>query len=230
MDKPYTKSIFMVGGFDMEILNEISEKLQAGAASKVRELVTKALSDGIDVKEILNSLISGMNIVGIKFKNNEVYVPEVLIAARAMNAGLDILKPILTETGVKPLGKAVIGTVAGDLHDIGKNLVKMMMVGAGLEVIDLGTDVSAEKFVTAVKEHNPDAVCMSALLTTTMPGMKKTIEALEREGLRDKVIVMIGGAPVTSSYAKEISADIYTPDAATAAEKAKEAILKKKIA
>lgn len=209
----------------MEILNEISSKLQAGAAKKVRELVTQALEENIDVKEILESLISGMNVIGVKFKNNEVYVPEVLIAARAMNAGLEIIKPILSETGVKPIGKVIIGTVAGDLHDIGKNLVKMMMVGAGLEVIDLGVDVSPEKYVAAVKEHNPDILCMSALLTTTMPSMKNTIEALEKEGLKTNVITMIGGAPVTGNYAKEIRADIYTPDAATAAEKAKEAIL-----
>lgn len=211
----------------MEILDEISEKLQAGAAPKVRQLVSDALNQGIDVKEILDALIGAMGIVGVKFKNNEVYVPEVLIAARAMNAGLEILKPILTETGIKPIGKVIIGTVAGDLHDIGKNLVKMMMVGAGLEVIDLGVDVAPQKFVSAVKEYNPDIVAMSALLTTTMPGMKKTLEALEKEGLRSKLTVMIGGAPVTENYAKEISADIYTPDAASAAEKAREAITKK---
>jgi len=214
----------------MEILQEISEKLQAGAAPKVRELVTKALDDGIDVKEILDSLINAMVIVGVKFKNNEVYVPEVLIAARAMNAGLDILKPILTETGIKPIGKAVIGTVSGDLHDIGKNLVKMMMVGAGIEVIDLGVDVSTEKFIAAVKEHKPDLVCMSALLTTTMPAMKKVIDAIESEGLRGNVAIMVGGAPVTSSFAKEINADAYSPDAATAAETAKEIVLNKKTA
>lgn len=211
----------------MEILDEISAKLQAGSAKKVRELVTEALAQNVNVEEILGSLIGGMSIIGVKFKNNEVYVPEVLIAARAMNAGLEIIKPILTETGVKPIGKVLIGTVSGDLHDIGKNLVKMMMVGAGLEVIDLGVDVSPEKFVQAVQEHNPEIVCMSALLTTTMPSMKLSIEALSNAGLRESVIVMIGGAPVTTNYAKEIGADIYTPDAATAAEKAKEAILAK---
>lgn len=214
----------------MELLNEISLKLQAGSAPKVRELVTEAMNQGIDVKEILNALIGGMNVIGVKFKNNEVYVPEVLIAARAMNAGLEIIRPILTETGVKPIGKVLIGTVAGDLHDIGKNLVRMMMVGAGLEVIDLGVDVSPEKFVEAVKEHNPDIIAMSALLTTTMPGMKKTIDVLESEGLRAKLTVMVGGAPVTANFAKEITADIYTPDAATAAEKAKEAVINKKSA
>lgn len=211
----------------MELLNEISLKLQAGAAKKVRELVTQAVEENVDVKEIMNSLIDGMNVVGVKFKNNEVYVPEVLIAARAMNAGLDIIKPILTETGIKPVGKVVIGTVAGDLHDIGKNLVKMMMVGAGLEVVDIGVDVSAEKFVDAINEHNPDIVCMSALLTTTMPSIKTTIEAFEKAGIKSNIITMIGGAPVTSNYAKEIGADYYTPDAATAAERAKEVILAK---
>jgi len=211
----------------MAILNEISEKLQAGAAPKVRELVTTALNQGEDVKEILNALISGMGVIGVKFKNNEVYVPEVLIAARAMHAGLDILKPVLTETGIKPIGKAVLGTVAGDLHDIGKNLVKMMMIGAGLEVIDIGVDASPEKFVEATKEHNPQLVCMSALLTTTMPAMKRTIEALEKEGLRSNVTIMIGGAPVTANFAKEINADIYAPDAASAAERAKEVVLSK---
>lgn len=213
----------------MEILNEISQKLQAGSAPKVRELVTKALQEEVAVEQILEALISAMDIVGVKFKNNEVYVPEVLIAARAMNAGLDIIKPILSETGIKPIGKVVIGTVAGDLHDIGKNLVKMMMVGAGLEVIDLGVDVQAEKYVAAVKEHNADIVCMSALLTTTMPSMKTVIEALEKEGLAGNVVTMIGGAPVTGNYAKEIGADIYTPDAATAAATAKAAILNKKV-
>ena len=211
----------------MEILDEISAKLQAGSAKKVRELVTEALAQNVNVEEILGSLIGGMSIIGVKFKNNEVYVPEVLIAARAMNAGLEIIKPILSETGVKPIGKVLIGTVSGDLHDIGKNLVKMMMVGAGLEVVDLGVDVSPEKFVQAVQEHSPEIVCMSALLTTTMPSMKISIEALSNAGVRDNIIIMIGGAPVTDNYAKEIGADIYTPDAATAAEKAKEAILAK---
>lgn len=205
----------------MEILNQISENLQRGAAPKVRELVSQSLEQGIEASKIMDSLIDGMNIIGIKFKNNEVYVPEVLIAARAMNAGLDIIRPILEESGIEPLGKVIIGTVAGDLHDIGKNLVKMMMVGAGLEVIDLGVDVTPEKYLDAVKQYNPNIVCMSALLTTTMPSMQKTVESLVSEGYRDKVKVMIGGAPVTDNYAKEIGADYYTPDAATAAEVAK---------
>ena len=208
----------------MEILKQISENLQRWAAPKVRELVTQSLEENISAEDIMSSLIDGMNVIGVKFKNNEVYVPEVLIAARAMNAGLDIIRPILEESGVKAIGKVIIGTVAGDLHDIGKNLVKMMMVGAGLEVIDLGVDVTPEKFVAGVKEHSPNIVAMSALLTTTMPSMQKTVEALKAEGLRDSVTVMIGGAPVTDNYAKEIGADSYTPDAATAAEVAKELV------
>lgn len=168
-----------------------------------------------------DALIQAMSVVGEKFKNNEIYVPEVLIAARAMKAALEVLKPILTETGVKPIGKVVIGTVKGDLHDIGKNLVAMMMTGAGLEVIDLGVDVAPEKFCEAVKNHNPQIVAMSALLTTTMPNMKTTIEKLQEQGLRDKVKVIVGGAPVTESFAKSIGADGYAPDAASAAELAK---------
>ncbi|AEM79468.1 corrinoid protein [Thermoanaerobacter wiegelii] len=206
----------------MEILKEISEALQVGNAKKVKELVQKALDDGIRPNDILNNgLIEGMSIVGVKFKNNEIYVPEVLIAARAMQAGMDVLKPLLTASGVEPIGKVVIGTVQGDLHDIGKNLVKMMMQGAGFEVIDLGVDVSAEKFIEAVNEYNPNIVAMSALLTTTMIQMKNVIEALKNAGLRDKVKVMVGGAPVTANFAKEIGADGYAKDAAEAAELAK---------
>lgn len=212
----------------MEILKEISEALQVGNAKKVKDLVQKALDDGIQPNEILtNGLIDGMSIVGVKFKNNEIYVPEVLIAARAMQAGMDILKPLLTASGVKPIGKVVIGTVKGDLHDIGKNLVRMMMQGAGLEVIDLGVDVPPEKFVDAAKENNADIVALSALLTTTMPGMKNVIAALEEAGIRDKVKVMIGGAPVTQNYADEIGADGYARDAASAAEMAREFVLNK---
>ncbi|MEZ0536723.1 B12-binding domain-containing protein [Caldicellulosiruptoraceae bacterium PP1] len=203
----------------MSILQNISELVQKGNAKLVPEKVKEALSQGLSAEQILNDgLVAAMSIVGEKFKNNEIYVPEVLIAARAMKAGLEILKPILTETGVKPIGKVVIGTVKGDLHDIGKNLVAMMMIGAGLEVIDLGVDVSAEKFCNAIKEHNPQIVAMSALLTTTMPQMKTIIEKIKQEGLRDKVKIMVGGAPVTESYANSIGADAYTPDAASAAQ------------
>ena len=207
----------------MSILKEISENLQKGAAKVVAAKVEEALNQGINPEIILNEgLIDGMSVIGVKFKNNEVYVPEVLIAARAMYAGIEILKPKLVESGVKPLGKVAIGTVKGDLHDIGKNLVSMMMTGAGLEVIDLGIDVPPEKFIDAVKRQGAQIVALSALLTTTMPEQKNVIEALKASGLRDKVKVMVGGAPVTESYAREIGADAYAPDAASAADAAKE--------
>lgn len=206
-------------------LNEISEALQRGNADKVEKLVKQALEEEIAPKDILeNGLIEGMNIIGIKFKNNEVYVPEVLIAARAMHAGMDVLKPKLIEAGVKNIGKVVIGTVKGDLHDIGKNLVKMMLEGAGFEVIDLGVDVSSETFVSAVKKYQPDILGMSALLTTTMINMGEVIKALQSANLREKVKVMIGGAPITKNYAEQIGADGYSPDAASAADDAKEFI------
>jgi len=203
-------------------LDDISKALQGGDAEKVSELVRQALQEDIVPKKILEEgLIQGMSIIGEKFKKNEVYVPEVLIAARAMHAGMDVLKPKLTETGVKNIGKVVMGTVKGDLHDIGKNLVRMMLEGAGFEVIDLGVDVSEEKFVEAVKAHQPNIVGMSALLTTTMVNIPEVIKALEAAGLRDKVRVMVGGAPITQNYADQIGADGYSPDAASAADKAK---------
>ncbi len=203
-------------------LNDISEALQRGKADKLSELVKQALAEGIAPKNILEEgLIHGMSIIGKKFKKNEVYVPEVLIAARAMHAGMDILRPKLVETGVKNIGKVAIGTVKGDLHDIGKNLVKMMLEGGGFEVIDLGTDVSVDKFVEAVKVDQPDIVGMSALLTTTMVNMPEVVKALEAAGLRDKVKIMIGGAPITQNYADQIGADSYSPDAASAVDNAK---------
>ncbi len=206
----------------MSILLEISEKLQAGRAKVVKELVTQAMAEGVAVKDILEKgLLAGMNIVGEKFKNNEVYVPEVLIAARAMNAGVEILKPALVEDGVESTGKVVLGTVKGDLHDIGKNLVRMMMEGKGLEVIDLGVDVSAEKFIETAQEQGCDVICCSALLTTTMNEMKAVIEKLTEMGLRDKFKVMIGGAPVTDTFCQNIGADAYTADATSAANKAR---------
>ncbi|GMQ60107.1 corrinoid protein [Vallitalea sediminicola] len=208
-----------------ELLQTISEKLQKGKMPEVVSLTEQAISEGLNPADILNGLLDGMGVIGEKFKKNEVFVPEVLIAARAMNAGLDVIKPLLEEQGIEPVGKVIIGTVKGDLHDIGKNLVRMMMVGAGLEVIDLGVDVSPEKYIAAVEENNPDIIAMSALLTTTMPNMKAVIDALEEKGLRDKVKVMIGGAPVTDNFAEEIGADRYTVDAASAAEVAKELIL-----
>jgi len=203
-------------------LKNVSEALQRGDAEKVAELVKQALEENLLPKDILeNGLIKGMDIIGAKFKKNEVYVPEVLIAARAMHAGMDVLRPKLVETGVKNIGKVAIGTVKGDLHDIGKNLVKMMLEGAGFEVVDLGVDVSVDKFVEAVKEHQPNIIGMSALLTTTMVNMPEVIKALDIAGLRDKVKVMVGGAPITQNYANQIGADGYSPDAASAADKAK---------
>ncbi len=201
----------------MEILNEISTLLQKGKAKDVKELVTKALDEGIPAQQILDEgLLSGMNVIGEKFKNNEVFVPEVLIAARAMNAGVEILKPVLVAGGTEAKGVAVLGTVKGDLHDIGKNLVKIMLEGKGLEVVDLGVDVSADQFVSAAKEHDADVICCSALLTTTMGEMKEVVDKVKSEGLGVKV--MIGGAPVTQSYCDQIGADRYTSDAASAAE------------
>ncbi|HEY5583278.1 MAG TPA: corrinoid protein [Ruminiclostridium sp.] len=203
-------------------LNELSLLVQRGNAKKVKELVNLALEEKIDAEVILNEgLISAMSEVGIKFKNNEIYVPEMLIAARAMNAGMQILEPILTAAGVKAIGKAVIGTVKGDLHDIGKNLVRMMLKGAGIEVYDLGTDVPPEAFADKAEEVGAQIVCLSALLTTTMPAMKEIIDEFTKRGIREKYIFMIGGAPITTNFAKEIGADHYTPDAATAAEVAK---------
>ncbi len=198
-----------------ELLNQIQESLMKGKANDVKALCEKAVADGIGVEKILNDgLISAMSIIGGKFKRNEVYVPEVLIAARAMNAGMAILKPLLKAADVKSKGRICLGTVKGDLHDIGKNLVGMMLEGAGYEVVDLGVNVDPEKFVAAAKEHAPDIVAMSALLTTTMGSMKGTIEALKGAGI--KVKTMVGGAPLTDSFAKEIGADGYSPDAASA--------------
>ncbi len=213
----------------VEIIQEISEWLQKGRAKNVKALVEEALEQGIDPKEILNEgLLAGMMIIGGKFKRNEVFVPEVLVAARAMTAGLTVLEPKLVEVGNEPIGKAVIGTVKGDLHDIGKNLVAMMLKGAGFEIIDVGTDVDAETFIAKAEETNADVICMSALLTTTMPYMKDVIDALEEKGLRDKYVVMVGGAPVTEDFALQIGADYYTADATTAAEVAKAVIVERK--
>ena len=202
----------------MSVLVEISESLQKGKKKLVVQYVQQALEEGFAPQQILNEgLLPGMDVVGQKFKNNEVFVPEVLVAARAMNAGAEILKPLLAEAGVGTPGKMVLGTVKGDLHDIGKNLVKMMVEGKGIEVIDLGVDVSAEAFVEAAKEHNADIIGCSALLTTTMPVMAEVVKAVEAAGLKDKVKVMIGGAPVTEEFCKSVGADYYTSDAASAA-------------
>lgn len=212
----------------MSITQEISEFLQKGRSKNVKALVQQALEEGVDAKTILNEgLLDGMGIVGAKFKANEIFVPEVLIAARAMNAGLTILEPYLVEAGNEPVGRIVIGTVEGDLHDIGKNLVAMMLQGAGFEVIDLGVDVTPEKFVETAEAENADVICMSALLTTTMVNMGKTIELLKEKNVRDKYIVMVGGAPVNETFAKSIGADHYTTDATSASEVAKAAVLNK---
>ena len=183
----------------------------------------QAIDEKIPVETILNEgLLSGMSIIGEKFKNNEVFVPEVLVAARAMNIGASLLKPLMAEAGVEAAGKVCIGTVRGDLHDIGKNLVKMMMEGKGLEVIDLGTDVAPETFVETAQKENCSVICCSALLTTTMGVMGDVVKAAEAAGIRDHVKIMVGGAPVTEAFCQQINADKYTPDAATAADVAVE--------
>lgn len=198
-----------------EILEQIKEALMKGKANDVKVLTQKALDEKIPIGEILDkALIGGMSIIGEKFKNNQVYVPEVLIAARAMNQAMLILKPLLKDSDVKSKGIICLGTVKGDLHDIGKNLVRMMLEGAGYEVIDLGVNVDPQKFVQCVKEKSPNIVAMSALLTTTMGAMKETIDQLKAAGVNVKTIV--GGAPLTESFAKEIGADGYAPDAASA--------------
>ena len=205
------------------ILEDISAFLQRGRAPKVKELVAQAIEEGIEPKVILEEgLLAAMGVVGEKFKRNEVFVPEVLVAARAMNAGVEVLRPYLVASGVTAKGVAVIGTVKGDLHDIGKNLVKMMLEGKGLTVIDLGVDVSADTFVEKAKEHNAQIICCSALLTTTMMEMKSVVEKAEKEGIRENVKIMIGGAPITQSFCDSIGADYYTPDAASAADVALE--------
>jgi len=197
-------------------LNAISEALQKGKADEVKNLVTQALEEKVDAKKVLEEgLIAGMDIIGGRFKRNEIYIPEVLIAARAMHAGMSILEPILVASGVKMIGKIAIGTVKGDLHDIGKNLVAMMYKGAGFNVQDLGVDVPAEKFVQA-SDDGADIVGLSALLTTTMVQMKNVIESLKEKGSKAKII--IGGAPVTQNYCDEIGAQGYAADAATAVE------------
>jgi len=207
----------------MADLQGIAEAVIRGDRDAVANLTKAAIDEGISAEQVINEgLIAGMGVVGAKFKANEFYVPEVLIAARAMHAGMDIIKPLLAASGVQPRGTIAIGTVKGDLHDIGKNLVAMMLEGGGYNVLDLEVDVAPEKFVDAVKGQGAQIVALSALLTTTMPSMKDTIEALKEAGVRDQVKVMIGGAPVTQNYADEIGADGYAPDAASAVDKASE--------
>ncbi len=207
----------------MADLKELAAALMKGDAPGVEKMTKQMLDAGVGPKEILDDgLISGMHEVGERFKNNEIYVPEVLIAARAMQAGMKVLEPQLVKAGVKPVATIAMGTVRGDLHDIGKNLVSMMMRGNGFKVIDLGIDVTPEKFIEACKDEDVKLIGMSALLTTTMPSMKATIDGLQDAGLAGKVKVLIGGAPVTQRYADEIGADGYAPDAASAVDKAKQ--------
>ena len=204
-------------------LQEISLQLQAGKAKIVKTLVQQAIAEGYPAQQILEEgLLSGMNIIGVKFKNNEVFVPEVLVSARAMNQGAALLKPLLAQDGVKASGRVCIGTVQGDLHDIGKNLVKMMMEAKGLEVIDLGTDVAPDTFISTAIENDCQIICCSALLTTTMGVMGDVVKAAEVAGIRDKVKIMVGGAPITAEFCRQIGADAYNPDATSAAEKAVE--------
>lgn len=209
----------------MADLQALAEAVIAGNREDAVRLTQEAIDEGVAPGDILNNgLVAGMTVVGEKFKNNEFYVPEVLIAARAMKEAMELLRPLLVKSGVEPRGTVVIGTVRGDLHDIGKNLVAMMLEGGGYQVVDLGVDVTPEAFVEAAREKGAQIVGLSALLTTTMPAMKDTIEALKEAGLRDQVAVMIGGAPVTQDYADEIGADGYAPDAASAVDKANELI------
>ncbi len=204
------------------ILEQMHKDLYDGKADEVGTATQKALDEGMSAQEILSDgLTSGMDKVGKDFKAGDLFIPEVLMSAKAMHAGMAVLRPLLTESDALSLAKIVIGTAAGDLHDIGKNLVGMMLEGAGFEIIDLGTDVSPEKFVEAVRAEGADLVGMSALLTTTMPSMKVTIEALTEAGLRDSVKVIVGGAPVTAGFAEEIGADAYAPDAASAVDTAR---------
>jgi 5-methyltetrahydrofolate--homocysteine methyltransferase len=208
----------------MAILDDISTAVQAGKKKDVEALVQQAVDEGIAAQDILNNaLLAAMDIIGPKFKNNEIFVPEVLVAARAMNAGTALLKPLLAEAGTEPLGKAVIGTVKGDMHDIGKNLVRMMIEGKGIEIEDLGVDVAPEVFVEYLQTHEDvTLVALSALLTTTLPSLEATVKSVIDAGLHDRVKIMVGGAPVTQEYADEIGADGYSPDAGSAAVKAAE--------
>jgi len=209
----------------VSVLEQITENLIKGKAKEVKELVDKAIKENVPVVDILNKgLLAGMGNIGERFKKNEVYVPEVLIAARAMKSGMEVLKPLLAKAGVKPVGTVVMGTVKGDLHDIGKNLVCMMLEGAGFKVIDAGINVEPEKMVQLARENNANVIGASALLTTTMTNMKTVVDSVKASGLSGKVKVIIGGAPVTQAFADEIGADGYAPDAASAADIAKKLV------
>lgn len=201
----------------MAEFNKMSEMVIAGDFAGVKALTQKMIDDQVDPISIINDgLMPGMNVVGVRFKAGDMFVPEVMMSAKAMAAGIELVKPLIAESNMPTAGKVLVGTVKGDLHDIGKKLVNMMLESAGFQIIDLGVDIAPAKFVEAVKEHKPDVIGMSALLTTTMLSMKDTIDALKEEGLRDRVKVIIGGAPVTQSFAEQIGADGYAPDAAAA--------------
>jgi 5-methyltetrahydrofolate--homocysteine methyltransferase len=201
---------------------QMQDDLYDGLKAEIPEQVREALQRGQSPQEILDQgLVAGMDIVGVDFRDGILFVPEVLMSANAMKAGMEILRPLLTETGVQRIGKMIIGTVKGDIHDIGKNLVSMMMEGAGFEVINLGINVDADTFIAAIREHEPDILGMSALLTTTMPYMKVVVDALGEEGMRDDIYVMVGGAPVTENFAREVGADAYGRDAAVSVDIAK---------
>ncbi len=207
----------------VSMFEKFKEELGSGNIAKVKEYVEFFLKEAVSPKEILdNGLIAGMDVIGDKFKKNEVFIPEVMIAAKAMQAGLDILQPHLVKSGIKPVGKVVIGTVKGDLHDIGKNIVGMMFKGAGFQVIDLGIDVSPKAFIDSVTRENADILAMSSLITTSMPSMGEVIELLKAENLNTKVRAMVGGAPVTQQFADKIGADGYAEDASSAVDKARE--------
>jgi methylmalonyl-CoA mutase cobalamin-binding domain/chain len=214
---------------DNELIEQMFDDLYDGLAEEIAEGTQILLDRGWDAKQVLDdALVGGMNIVGEDFRDGILFVPEVLLAANAMKAGMALLKPILSETGAEPVGKLVIGTVKGDIHDIGKNLVGMMMEGAGFEVIDLGINTDAETYIAALKEHRPNILGMSALLTTTMPYMKVVIDTLVEQGLRDDFIVMVGGAPLNEEFGQAVGADAYCRDAATAVEVAKKLILEQR--
>jgi 5-methyltetrahydrofolate--homocysteine methyltransferase len=206
----------------VDLLNNIIAALSIGRVNEVRRLVEQALAEGISADDIINkALIAGMEGIAVRFKNNEIFVPEVMLAAKAMQAGLTILKPLLAESDHESIGRVVIGTVKGDQHDIGKNLVAMMLEGAGFEIIDLGSNVTPERFIQAVKDNQPEILALSALLTTTMSEMQSLITLLEAENIRSGIKIMIGGAPVSQSYADKIGADAYAADAGEAVEVAK---------
>jgi len=214
---------------DDDLTEQMHDDLYDGLAEEIAEGTNILLGRGWSAKKVLDeALVGGMNIVGEDFRDGILFVPEVLLAANAMKAGMAILKPILSETGAEPVGKLVIGTVKGDIHDIGKNLVSMMMEGAGFEVVDLGINTDAETYIAALKEHRPNILGMSALLTTTMPYMKVVIDSLIEEGLRDDYIVMVGGAPLNEEFGTAVGADAYCRDAATAVEVAKKLILQQR--